>query len=296
MALDGIIEMRKILDRLETAIPGPLVTEWLNNIADPSFGLVDDLVNTFLTSVQDNDVSKHTVRILRQLNTHIKAKVLPQILENKVFPEAMYKYITGTKPEEVCHDAFLLFTAIYGNENFKDLKDVPSFMRALFDALEYIQEENAYTAVVRILISSSKESEELFLELCSTHKNARYFGELLLQLLNKSEGGETIKCLECLKLILESTETQGFFYTNDLKLLCDIVIQNLENLSDFLLKARYFEVLKDIVKSNGFLPLNHRTEEIKAISEIYANSDVSEMRSYAEIILDTIKSITQSTA
>lgn len=233
----------------------------------------------------------NTLKVLRQLDTQIKSKVHDQILENEDFQEAIYKYITNTKPEEVSHDAFVFYTELDSEGNFKEHKTESSELsKSLFDALDHVREEKVYNSIVTTLISNSSTNEQTFLDLCSTHKNARYFGEYLLQMFNKSEEQDAAKCIQCIKLLLESSISEGFFYINDLRELSNIVIQNLENIPErHELKAKYFDLLKSIVKIEGFKEMNHRLEEIKTFSESYLNSENNELKDNAQVIIELLR-------
>ena len=100
--------MKKVLNTLENASPGPGVVEWLNTITDPSFGLINSLVKNFLEKINDADFSKEVLIIIRQLNQHVEDKVHPQLMENLDFPRAITEYICITESERIPGDAYVL--------------------------------------------------------------------------------------------------------------------------------------------------------------------------------------------
>jgi len=59
------------------------------------------------------------------------------------------------------------------------------------------------------------------------HPNCNYFSEELLQRLNKAIDQEFLDCISLINKIYEKVDE--FFYTNDLKVLIDIILRTLED-------------------------------------------------------------------
>jgi hypothetical protein len=111
-----------------------------------------------------------------------------------------------------------------------------------------------YKALTEILILVGCEhNRDAILQQCETHKNRRFFGETLLNLLNRGEERYIRSCLIFTIALFEHPETaNSFFYTNDLGTLTDVLIREISGTSNEELKMMYFEVLKLVVQSDTY--------------------------------------------
>ena len=157
--------------------------------------------------------------------------------------------------------------------------------------MEFTQDEDASKALIKILMimsSASDSSQELIIDNCCNHKNSRYFIDMLLQVLNRGSGEVLDSCLDCLYLLFSDERTQeGLFYTNDFRVLVDIFVQNLENLSEHKLLLHFLDVLVLIVESSDFQRLKHRAQDIwEACNNL---STVPQLTAKADIVKNRIR-------
>ena len=83
--------------------------------------------------------------------------------------------------------------------------------------------------------------------------------------------------LDCIKRLLDDDRTaSGFFYTNDLKALTDILIQNLENSGPALLVKKNLSTLKSLIISSDYIRLKHRQADILDIVNLLAADELYE--------------------
>jgi hypothetical protein len=68
---------------------------------------------------------------------------------------------------------------------------IDKLITVLFDAFEYIEDEEVFKAVVIILVKISREQKDIHtnsvFKICLQHPNQRFFSETLLHLFNKAD-------------------------------------------------------------------------------------------------------------
>lgn len=277
MDLAQIDEIFELMGKLEGKIPGPKVQEWIDSIAEPEYGLVSSLVKNFF-----NEKSTYTEKFLRILRVFCQfspEKVGPQ-LDNEEFKEALKRYLEKKETEEVSYDAFIILA------QQEDLDCSLALAKQCFDSLEYLQDELACKAVLSILVRIFIHDQQIMVQCCNQHKNARHFGEILLHMINRSEDKLLEDCLECIKNLLKCEDTMDtFFYTNDLKTLCDIVLSHLSTLSDEELVKPLLEVMLALLENPSFFAMEHRVSDIK---EVVATFEAPSLTIVTEEILNAM--------
>lgn len=275
--MEDIEQLRQVLQRLESAVAGPQVKAWLLQITDPTYGLVSTLLDTFLANLNAFDLASALLTILRQLNFHVTDQVLPQLRASPTFAPAIVRYLTEIPPDKVSEEAFVLITAVFDSSNSQAL-DTPQVVKAIFDALEYLQGKETVKALVNILAGISKRSSDssanLVLQQCKEHVNARFFKEILLYQVNRSDPGDMLNCMTCCAdLLREESASSHFFYSNDLTVLADMMFHNLENMQDCETVRKTLEVFSALYRCTELQTTKYRLDDLASLLKVILPSD-----------------------
>lgn len=167
------------------------------------------------------------------------------------FPKAIVKYIVQTEPKKLEGDCFVLLAEIFLTSSFKEVTN-DDFIRVLFNALDFIAEEQVFTSIVFILISMSAEFKNPqfnpVIKICLAHQNQRYFQEYLVHLINKGNEGQISKSLRFVSDIYILNK-HDFFRTNDLQVLIDVLVRDISSTANDDMRIIYLKVLKTIVST-----------------------------------------------
>lgn len=276
--MEDIEQLRQVLQRLETAVAGPQVKAWLLQITDPTYGLVSTLLDAFLANLSVFDLASALLTILRQLNFHVKDQVLPQLQASPTFAPAIVRYLTEIPANKVSDEAFVLITAVFDSSNSQAL-DTPQVVKAIFDALEYLQGKETVKALVNILAGVSKRSSSsaanLVLQQCKEHANARFFKEILLYQVNRSDPEDMLNCMTCCADLLneEGSSSVHFFYSNDLTVLADMMFHNLENMQDCETVRKTLEVFSALYRCTELQTTKYRLDDLASLLKVIQPSD-----------------------
>lgn len=92
-------------------------------------------MNVFLKRMKtDINFCNSILRALKKLNDNVKDLILPQMKENKDFPNALSEYLINTKIQDLVGDGFILLVEIFSTTNFKSVSN-DKFINVLFDDL-----------------------------------------------------------------------------------------------------------------------------------------------------------------
>jgi hypothetical protein len=268
----------------------------MEEISQPSFGLIDSLILTFLDEMDKNLKDSNTIlRALTKLFEFIPHVILPQLKSNAKFPFALTKYLTSTKLQDLEGGGFLLLVEIFSAQGFKDVAN-ESFIRALLDSLAFIQDEKIYLSIINILMGVSQESPNIendpVLNASSSHANQRFFSEYIVHALNKATTQQIIKILNFLIRVFAFQEIKmagnQFFYTNDFKVLCDVIYRDVGNTNDEKTREKGLECLMMILKTKQYQKEGYRKKEFAELLEELTQEDVSqESKNIAQKILNS---------
>lgn len=271
--MEDIEQLRQVLQRLETAVAGPQVKAWLLQITDPAYGLVSTLLETFLANLSAFDLASALLTILRQLNSHVTDQVLPQLRASPTFAPAIVRYLTEIPSNKVSEEAFVLITAVFDSSNSQAL-DTSQVVKAIFDALENLQGKETAKALVNILAGISQRSTSsdtnLVLQQCKEHPNARFFKEILLYHVNRSDPVDMLNCMTCCADLLrdETSRSSQFFYSNDLVVLADMMFNNLENMQDCEAVRKTLEVFSALYRCTELQNTKYRLDDLADLLKV----------------------------
>ena len=92
------------------------IHDWLEQICQPEFSLIDGLISLFIDNCSDPKMSHIILKVLKKLNEGFSDAVGPQFFNNLKFPKAIIQYMEETALEDLAGDAFILFINIFDEE------------------------------------------------------------------------------------------------------------------------------------------------------------------------------------
>ena len=227
--------------------------DWIKEISSPEFKLISNLLNYFLDDLTSTSMRENIFKILRklyQLNTEVVAK---QIRDNKDFAKAIIVHINEGDKSQKSDNCFYLLTQLFTTEAYKDEIN-KEFIKALFDGLGIVREEEILTAIVVILIDINYKyksgDNNLFIEVHKENDNSRVLNEILLRVLNyENDENKQIKILKCLEDLMSNYD-KSIFYESDLESFIDILIPKLQSTENNALKENLLQCLEKVTEYN----------------------------------------------
>ena len=213
------------------------------------------------------------MRKLYQLNTEVIAK---QILDNKNFVKAIVVHMNEGDKSQKSDNCFYLLTQLFTTEAYKDEIN-KEFIKALFDGLGIVREEEILTAIVVILIDINYKyksgDNNLFIEVHKEYDNSRILNEILLRLFfNENDENKQIKILKCLEDLMSNYD-KSIFYESDLESFIDILIPKLQSTENNALKENLLQCLEKVTEYNEYYGQMYKVEEITELMEDFESAE-----------------------
>lgn len=276
--------LKELIDTIENSEKTPEVAAWMEEISQQSFGLIDSLILTFLDEMGKNIKNSNSIiRALTKLFEYIPETILPQLRSNPKFPLALSKYLVETQLKDLEGGGFILLVEIFSSKGFKEVSTLP-FVKSLLDSLDFIQDEKIYLSVVNILMNISIETadvqEDPVLKESFSHNNQRFFAEYIVHALNKASKEQVMKILAFLKRLFCYQEMkfkeQGFFYHNDFKVLCDVLIRDIRNTNEEDVREKALETLLGVLRTSQYKGEKYRKKDCLELMEDLEYASVGE--------------------
>ena len=250
--------------------------DWIKEISSPEFKLISNLLNYFLDDLTSTGMRENIFKILRklyQLNTEVVAK---QIRDNKDFAKAIIVHINEGDKSQKSDNCFYLLTQLFTTEAYKDEIN-KEFIKALFDGLGIVREEEILTAIVVILIDINYKyksgDNNLFIEVHKENDNSRVLNEILLRVLNyENDENKQIKILKCLEDLMSNYD-KSIFYESDLESFIDILIPKLQSTENNALKENLLQCLEKVTEYNEYYGQMYKVEEITELMEDFESAE-----------------------
>jgi hypothetical protein len=250
--------------------------DWIKEISSPEFKLISNLLNYFLDDLTSTGMRENIFKILRklyQLNTEVVAK---QIRDNKDFAKAIIVHINEGDKSQKSDNCFYLLTQLFTTEAYKDEIN-KEFIKALFDGLDIVREEEIITAIVVILIDINYKyksgDNNLFIEVHKENDNSRVLNEILLRVLNyENDENKQIKILKCLEDLMSNYD-KSIFYESDLESFIDILIPKLQSTENNALKENLLQCLEKVTEYNEYYGQMYKVEEITELMEDFESAE-----------------------
>ena len=250
--------------------------DWIKEISSPEFKLISNLLNYFLDDLTSTGMRENIFKILRklyQLNTEVVAK---QIRDNKDFAKAIIVHINEGDKSQKSDNCFYLLTQLFTTEAYKDEIN-KEFIKALFDGLDIVREEEILTAIVVILIDINYKyksgDNNLFIEVHKENDNSRVLNEILLRVLNyENDENKQIKILKCLEDLMSNYD-KSIFYESDLESFIDILIPKLQSTENNALKENLLQCLEKVTEYNEYYGQMYKVEEITELMDDFESAE-----------------------
>lgn len=295
---DFEIKIKKIIDTFTKAEKlgkenSKKYKDWIKDITNPDFHLISDLLNYFLDELTATNMRENIFKIMRKLYHLNKNVVAPQINSNKDFAKAIVVHINQGDKSKISDNCFYLLTKLFNPKSFKSEID-ENFIKALFEGLSIVREEDILNDIVRILIEINYEykdpNENLFLKVHKENENARVLNEILLRVLNnEKEDSKKIRILKCLDDLM-SNQKKSIFYESDLESFIDILLPKLQMTDNNELKVKLLQCLDKVTKYDEYYGEMYKVDEITELMEDFeaADDQPEEIRSVSRQIVINI--------
>ena len=249
---------------------------WIKEISDPNFKLISNLLNYFLDELTSTTMRENIFKIMRKLY-YLNAKLVgPQIQSNKDFAKSIVVHINSGDKSKISDNCFYLLTKLFNPKEFKSEID-ETFIKALFEGLSIVREEDILNDIVVILIEINYDyknpDENLFLKVHKENENSRVLNEILLRVLNNEhDDKKKIIILKCLDDLM-SIYTKSIFYESDLESFIDILLPKLQMTDNNELKKKLLECLDKVTKYNEYYNQMYKVDEITELMEDFESTD-----------------------
>ena len=244
--------------------------DWIKEISDPNFKLISNLLNYFLDELTSTSMRENIFKIMRKLYYLNPKLVGPQIQSNKDFAKSIVVHINSGDKSKISDNCFYLLTKLFNPKEFKSEID-ETFIKALFEGLSIVREEDILNDIVVILIEINydykNQDENLFLKVHKENENSRVLNEILLRVLNNEhDDKKKIIILKCLDDLM-SIYTKSIFYESDLESFIDILLPKLQMTDNNELKKKLLECLDKVTKYNEYYNQMYKVDEITELME-----------------------------
>lgn len=213
--------------------------------------------------------------------------MVSQIKNNPNFPKTISNYIITSDKKALSGDAFFLLSDFYQTTSFKDVTN-EEFMKALFDGLGIITDEDNFNAIVKIMTQINYEQSVLeykiplaniFIKVFQTHENSRILIESLIRILNHEDKDKEVmyKVLQCFIDMMEAND-DTVMYSSDLESFINLSIKKLESTYTEDLRFYILTVLEKIMQYEEYFKTKYKIDELIECMESYiehANIDQS---------------------
>ena len=278
---DFEVKIKKIIDTFTKAEKlgkenSKKYKDWIKEISDPNFKLISNLLNYFLDELTSTSMRENIFKIMRKLYYLNPKLVGPQIQSNKDFAKSIVVHINSGDKSKISDNCFYLLTKLFNPKEFKSEID-ETFIKALFEGLSIVREEDILNDIVVILIEINydykNQDENLFLKVHKENENSRVLNEILLRVLNNEhDDKKKIIILKCLDDLM-SIYTKSIFYESDLESFIDILLPKLQMTDNNELKKKLLECLDKVTKYNEYYNQMYKVDEITELMEDFESTD-----------------------
>ena len=266
---------------------------WIKEISSPEFKLITNLLTYFLDEMTSTVMRENIFKIMCKLYQLNKETVSAQIQSNKDFAKAIVVHINEGDKSKISDNGFYLLTQLFNKSSYKEELN-EDFIKAMFEGLGIVREEDILNAIVVILIDINFEykpgEENLFIKVHKENENSRVLNEILLRVLN-NEDDETkqIKILKCLEDLMSNYD-KSIFYESDLESFIDILLPKLQMTENNELKEKLLKCLDRVTKYNEYYGEMYKVEEITELMEDFesAENQTEEVRTISKQIVVNI--------
>lgn len=266
---------------------------WIIQISDPKVKLISNLIEYFQDELTNQEIRENIIKVLIKLLQLKRDIVKPQLLEIESFPSAISNYIIKSDKTKLSQNAFLLITEVFIEETFKTIIN-EDFIKALYNGIAIIQEEEILQEIVCVLIEINSKYEDgienLVLKVHHTNDHSRLLDELLLRIFNiEKDINKQFKIILLINRLMDY-ENSPLFYHSDIEIFIDIILSKLQSTDLDHLKVFLFSSLEKLLKYDSYYQSCYKLEEIGDLIDEFKNHD-DESSSVKELCAKIIKNM-----
>eukprot|EP01029_Cantina_marsupialis_P029404 TRINITY_DN780269_c0_g1_i1.p1 TRINITY_DN780269_c0_g1~~TRINITY_DN780269_c0_g1_i1.p1 ORF type:complete len:444 (-),score=115.65 TRINITY_DN780269_c0_g1_i1:136-1467(-) len=281
-----------------------------------------------IVEVLENDNFRLPRRVYRYLGVSTPGEVRTMAATVLLLMVAHYKDLLGMMlsvwgvPSKILTQCDWGLTETIEMDDTQGIVTWLKFTRELLDSVQLPEEVLPSEEFAKSVISAVAEgNEEVFLEgartlmslsacfeehadnvvmrVCRSESKAECLSEAVLHLLNKLSGSDPnneiplSQCIQLATTFFSDPSTSSFFYTNDLKVMVDVICREITDLSsDSAFLPRFFHLLDGLLlhsqwKDCGF----YRKTDILNLLNIFRSHSSDEVKAFCEHILASAGSL-----
>ncbi|KRX07197.1 hypothetical protein PPERSA_00354 [Pseudocohnilembus persalinus] len=239
------------------------VLQWMEQISQPQFGLIESLIQEFLKSINNNEqsiqVQNGILRAIRKLNEWVPLQITEQMKNNKDFPICLRDYCVKTKINQKIGDAYILLIEIFQKESFQPVIN-KDFIDILIYDIQYLQDESVLNQIILILVHVAHDMEKnnnqfnnnnsnnsdinntinglnqntindknnnIVMEVIRNNQQCQsIISESFTMIVNMGQEDHILSCLNFVKMVFKYQLDQ-FFYNKDLLIMIEILTRQI---------------------------------------------------------------------
>ena len=258
----------------------PLVVNWIEEILVSK--KIKFLSKLFTDIFDICAVKEKILRAFKCLKILIKVDkddTIENLRELNDFPIRLISYIKESDKNDLCEDSlYVLYHLIKANviKDFHYQISV-SFIEALFQSIEIVQDEENFKALARIMIEINNIYQDvesnLFLKVYHRSDNSRVFVEVLIRLINEEHNKEELeKMFFTFSNILEK-EKSNVLYNSDIDTYIDIILSLLTSFYSQEIKTFIIDSFQKFTQYVPYAKDGYKREEIVELFKDFVEND-----------------------
>ena len=207
--------------------------EWIEQITDPKFFLISDIMNYFLDELTSYELKEAVLLLLQKLFELKKENIISQIMCNNEFIKGLIDYVNSNEKKNLSESSFYILCHLYNEENFEKNYLCEDYISSLFYGLNYVHDTILLNEIIDILLNIhfkfKVEDRNFFLEVHIDHPCSRVLNEILLRIIIDEEDKKRLhRILKCLNDIMDN-EITSIFCKGDIEIFIDVLIGQLQS-------------------------------------------------------------------
>ena len=257
--------------------------EWIQQITDPKYFLISDIMNYFLDELTSNELKEEVLLLLQKLYELKKENLVSQIMSNNEFIKGLINYANTNKKKNISESAFYILCHLYNEKNFEKSYLCEDYISTLFYGINYVHDNILLNEIINVLLTIhfklKTEERNFFLEVHIDHPCSRVLNEILLRVINNEEDKKRLhKILKCLNDIMDN-EISSIFSKGDIEIFIDILIGQLQTNLSPELTIDLLNALERVTLYDEYYDSLYKVDDITELMEdfevnVEQNSDI----------------------
>ena len=205
--------------------------EWIEQITDPKFFLISDIMNYFLDELTSYELKEAVLLLLQKLFELKKENIISQIMYNNEFIKGLIDYVNTNEKKNLSESSFYILCHLYNEKNFEKSYLCEDYISTLFYGINYVHDNILLNEIIDILLNIhfkfKVEDRNFFLEVHIDHPCSRVLNEILLRIIIDEEDKKRLhRILKCLNDIMDN-EITSIFCKGDIEIFIDVCRKNM---------------------------------------------------------------------